>query len=95
VNQNNVVPGYRQDRDAENLTARERQVRDLLKTGLDQNGVAAEVGLTKQRISQIVKALEKKAAIRRRGDLIEFLAVESVVKKGGGSGPVAAPGTED
>jgi DNA-binding NarL/FixJ family response regulator len=85
VKQPRVVPGYVQDRDGEGLTKREREVRDLLKQGLDQPRIAERLGVTKQRVSAVVKSLDEKRVIRRRGNTIEFLTVETVVVKGGQS----------
>lgn len=62
-----VQPGYKIGRQG-GLTKREREVLSHLALGLDMQDAAAEIGVTKQRVSQIVKALEKKGALTREPD---------------------------
>jgi DNA-binding NarL/FixJ family response regulator len=56
-------PGYAIDRDDDGLTRREREVRRGLRDGLDQPGIAESLGITKQRVNQIVASLTKKGAV--------------------------------
>lgn len=60
----NVVGGYRQDRDDTGLTARYRHVRDGIRAKKTQKQIADELGVTKQRVAQIVKDLRKKGVLR-------------------------------
>ena len=65
-----VQPGYHIGRNEQGLTARERQVLGAIAEGLDMVQTAARYGITKQRVLQIVRALEKKGALTRSGDTI-------------------------
>lgn len=58
-----VEPGYELDRDKLGLTKQERAVlRRLEKGGLRHADIAKELGVTRQRVSQIVASLRKKGA---------------------------------
>lgn len=63
-----VRPGYHIGRGDDGLTARERQVLFLVREGLDQPEIMRRIGLTKQRIQQIRKALIRKGAMEERDD---------------------------
>jgi len=45
--------GYKIGKDEEGLTARQRAVLALLKGGMNQNGIASQLNMTRQRVSQI------------------------------------------
>ena len=51
--------GYTIDRDEQGLTARDRQVRDLLAEGKKQKDIAEILGVNKSRVSGIVKRLRE------------------------------------
>ncbi len=68
-----VPTGYRLERNAAGLTKREREVLQFLFDGLDMPGMAEQLGLTKQRISAIVKSLEKKGGVVRKDGEIHLL----------------------
>jgi transcriptional regulator with XRE-family HTH domain len=55
-------PKYRVGRDAQGLTQRRREVRDRLAKGMNQNEIAADLGLSKQRVTQITAELRALAA---------------------------------
>lgn len=59
-----VVPGYKIGRQ-DGLTKREREVLSQLALGLDMPRTGEALGISKQRVSQIVKALEGKGALVR------------------------------
>jgi predicted transcriptional regulator len=61
-------PGYRIDRDDRNLTAREREVLTALVWSTPLTVIASELGVSKQRIDQIVRSLEKKGIVQRDGE---------------------------
>jgi DNA-binding NarL/FixJ family response regulator len=64
-------PGYEIGRDGTSgLTTREREVLGLLVQGLDQPGIGERLGITKQRVGQIVAALVKKGNVKRDGDTL-------------------------
>lgn len=54
---------YQIDRDENGLTARHREVMDLLAKGCTQAQIRRDLGLTKQRVSAIVRTLRKKGAL--------------------------------
>jgi len=56
-------PGYKLRRN-DGLTVREKQVLDLLDQGLTPIEVTATLRLTKQRIYQLIHAVEKKTSRR-------------------------------
>jgi DNA-binding CsgD family transcriptional regulator len=60
-------PGYRIDRRS-GLTAREREVLDLLGQGMSQVEVAEAIGVSKQRVGQILLVLVEKGRWRPRQD---------------------------
>lgn len=66
-------PGYAIGRDDHGLTARERQVMSLLAGGSTLVQIGSAIGVTKQRVNQIVKALEAKGRVRRSRDTIEIV----------------------
>lgn len=53
-------PGYAVGRDESGLTARERQVLDLLRQGRSRADIQADLGLTKQRIGALCKSIRDK-----------------------------------
>jgi DNA-directed RNA polymerase specialized sigma subunit len=54
---------YRLDRDESGLTAREREVIDLLsQPGMTLSGVGSQLGISKQRVAQIRKSAEAKTS---------------------------------
>ena len=55
-----TTPGYMIGRDSGGLTDREREVMSRLASGMTQHQIAEQLGLTKQRVGQIVTALRKK-----------------------------------
>jgi len=57
-----VSPGYELDRDSRGLTKRERAVLRLLEKKKSRAQIAKELGVSPQRVSQIVAALKKKGA---------------------------------
>ena len=63
-----VTPGYEigktHDGPFGDLTKREREVLTMLIDGKTQIQIAKDIGLTKQRVTQIVAALRKKGAIK-------------------------------
>lgn len=61
-------PGYKIDRDDRNLTAREREVLTALVWSTPLTVIASELGISKQRVDQIVRSLEKKGVAKRVGD---------------------------
>lgn len=62
-----VKPGYKQERDDRDLTARDRQVLMLMHEGRNQAQAAEELGLTRQRIGSIVKKLQERGYVTREG----------------------------
>jgi len=66
--QASVQPGYEIGRDDRGLTRREREVLTCLAEGLNLVQTGARLGVSKQRVDQLVKALEMKGAIKRNGD---------------------------
>jgi DNA-binding CsgD family transcriptional regulator len=60
-------PGYRIDRRS-GLTAREREVLDLLGQGMSQVEVAEAIGVSKQRVGQILLVLVEKGRWQPRQD---------------------------
>lgn len=61
-------PGYVIDRDGRGLTKRERQVLMLLIDGRQQIEIGPLLGVTKQRVTQIVAALEDKGVVVKNAD---------------------------
>ena len=57
------TPAYAIGRDADGLTARDREVRDLLKQGKSQPEIREVTGLGKQRVWQIVQKLKAKGVV--------------------------------
>lgn len=64
-------PGYKIDRDDRNLTAREREVLTALVWSTPLTVIASELEVSKQRIDQIVRSLEKKGIVKRVGEHYE------------------------
>lgn len=62
--------GYRLDRDDRGLTSRERQVLQLMVLGKGQTEIGKELGLSKQRIDQLVKALIVKGVVSADGETV-------------------------
>lgn len=63
-----VKPGYKIGRDSNDLTKRERQVLGCIAQGMLLVDTAAEIGVSKQRVDQIVKALETKGVLTKDGN---------------------------
>ena len=57
--------GYKHDRDARGLTAREREVLTLIPLDLSYEEMARRLGLTKQRVGAVVKGLRNKGFLER------------------------------
>jgi DNA-binding transcriptional regulator LsrR (DeoR family) len=57
-----MAGGYKLDRDESGLTAREREVRDLLAAGMRQTEIAERLGIGKQRVGQIRKQIAEAEA---------------------------------
>jgi hypothetical protein len=55
--------GYRVDKDEHGLTARDREVRDLLAKGLKPREVIERTGLSKARVYQLITRLNELAAM--------------------------------
>jgi len=53
-------PGYKVDRDESGLTARERQVLELLNRGRTRKDIETDLGLTKARIGALCKSITNK-----------------------------------
>lgn len=70
-------PGYEIGRGPDGLTARERAVLGGVAEGLDMVQIGHRLGVSKQRVKQIMSALEKKSRLIRSGDTWTIL-----VKKG-------------
>lgn len=60
--------GYRLARDDRGLTANERRVLALLVEGKSQTEAASHLRVSKQRIGQIVSALQRKGVVQRLPD---------------------------
>ena len=60
-----VRPGYQIGRDGHGLTARERQVLACLAQGMDMPTSGVEIGVSKQRVKQIIDSLVKKEVVGR------------------------------
>lgn len=56
--------GYKLSRDKRGLTKREREVLSRLVLGEQQNEIGVALGVSKQRVGQIVKALEVKGFVK-------------------------------
>ena len=69
-----VPSGYEIGLDEDGLTAREREVRDLIGKGLTAGQIAEKIGVTRQRVSQYVATLTAKGVIEKKGG-------KNVVKK--------------
>lgn len=61
-------PGYTLGRDERGLTAREREVLSYLVQSKQLVEIAALMGVAKQRVGQIVAALERKKVVVKKGD---------------------------
>lgn len=66
-----AAKGYRIDRQ-DGLTARERQVLSGIAIGQTLKQIADEIGVTKQRVDLIVKALIRKDRLSRDGNQFEI-----------------------
>lgn len=62
-----VEAGYVQDRDERNLTKRHRQVLRLLYAGRNMSEAGRELGITRARVSAIVKELQTRGFVTREG----------------------------
>jgi len=69
-----VPKGYRLERDDRGLTNRERQVLQLMVLGKGQTEIGRELGLSKQRIDQLVKALIVKGVVSVNGTTVTVTA---------------------
>lgn len=58
-----TLPAYELDRDPEGVTAREREVREGLRAGKSQYRVAKDLGISKQRVNEIVRDLRRKGVL--------------------------------
>lgn len=58
-----TISGYAVSRDKRGLTGRERAVMHGLIEGRSQIELAADLGVSKQRVQQLVKALEHKGVL--------------------------------
>jgi len=58
---------YKLQRDRNGLTARERQVRDGIAAGMCQLDIGELLGISKQRVWQLVASLKKKGALSEDG----------------------------
>lgn len=58
-------PGYEIGRDERGLTKREREVLTLLVEGKNGPQIGEALGITKQRVKQIMAALEKKGRLTK------------------------------
>ena len=74
-------PGYKHERDDSGLTKREREVLDLMVEGLDGPHIGERLGITKQRVGQIQKALVDKGRIRQEKDRLVVFREPVVIKK--------------
>lgn len=63
-----VPSGYSIGRDSNSLTTREREVLGCIAQGMMLVDAAAKIGVSKQRVDQIVKALEKKGVLTKVGN---------------------------
>ena len=70
MNEPHVRKGYTIGRDEAGLTARDRQVLEMIrKSGaMQMAGIGREIGVTKQRVKQIVDRLTEKGFLIRQGD---------------------------
>lgn len=75
---NKVRPGYTFDR-AGGLTGRERDVLQALLVGnLSMSGIGTRIGISKQRVHQLIKSLEAKGAVSRDGDQVTITVTINV-----------------
>ena len=70
-----TTAGYSQERDDRGMTRREREVLGLLTWKLPNTRIAEELGLTRQRVGHIVKALKEKGFVEERegGGLVIYV----------------------
>lgn len=61
-------PGYQIERDDDGLTRREREVLAGIIAGKNLVQIGDELGVSKQRVDQIVKALVTKGTLERNDD---------------------------
>lgn len=83
-------PGYVLDKDESGLTVRERQVLAGMKEGKQFVVIAAGAGVSKQRVLQLVRALEAKGFVIRTPD-----GEYAVIVKKRGRGRVARTASGD
>lgn len=58
-------PGYVIGRNEDSVTERERQVLAGLAQGQNLSEVAASIGVSRQRVHQLIRSLEEKGVLRR------------------------------
>lgn len=59
--------GYRHDRNAQGLTAREREVLVKLQEGKTQAEIGREIGVTRSRVNTIIKTLNDRGFVVKVG----------------------------
>lgn len=81
-------PGYKVGKDESGLTKREREVLGLIVKGLNGPQIGESLGITKQRVDQIMRVLVAKGRVQKRADSFVVLPVgaEVVVPRGGDDG---------
>jgi transposase len=60
--------GYQIGRDASGLTRRERTIAAMMRLGRARNRIAEDIGLSRQRVGQIVNQLREKGVDLERGE---------------------------
>jgi DNA-binding CsgD family transcriptional regulator len=70
--------GYVLGRDARGLTSRERDVLVALVQGKTQIEIGPMLGISKQRVTQLVAALERKGVVKREDNGSLTVTVKSV-----------------
>jgi DNA-binding CsgD family transcriptional regulator len=76
-----TTAGYLVERDSRGLTKREREVLLALISGKTQMEIGPLLGVTKQRVTQLVRSLEDKGVIARNEDGTFTVTVKSVGPK--------------
>lgn len=68
-----VKAGYKIARDERALSENERRVMGQLAMGLNISATGVALGLSRQRVHQLVKALEKKGYVERDGRALKII----------------------
>ena len=64
-------PGYELDRDRTGLTKREREALRLMEKFQTQQEIADAMGLSRQRVGQLIASLKKKGAVNGRKKTVD------------------------